>query len=691
MRAIAGVLIAIAFHATSAWGSQPWYEDLARAQSLRAARDYEGATAAFKAAQRHADMRGSFQNLHEHAYIAFDLARTYEEWAEADPGNAQAHLQEALTEYRSIIRFEPDPRSPATAAAYNNAAQVCLKLASSEEAQRYFQQAIASSGELSSFYFANYATFLSSTGRSEEAVALFEKALALKPDDAVTEAKLLRLYPGPRVAEALWRLVERNELERAASLALDNLQRDLTPEVKRDLLGVVAVTLARTHVTERQLLSSSVATRLDSLSRDPAVGSGVRELFALYRGTDFGGKSYSWWKTSPAAFSLLARELGDQLRKAAPAQAERYFALAIEVTDGRDADALVSLADFYYRADRREDLRRFTQRYRDPMIALAGNYRYHVAFGTIYARAGWDGDSSDPGSAIYHLEHARASASKTKAVLDPRSVDLLAASYRKQDPLTKKDLELRLDVAEQYLAANRAASAKRVLAPVVADPRVFDPKQKLRFDDLNTRIPRESDPAPERDPSPVTRDVNPYVKPLTTMQIELDIPAGLSLNDAARARLTKAIADKLSLPVQRRAIAEKTLEKLGVVKFTPPLLHGVLKIRTINMERVDVEYEQLDVAAGEEPVRLKLHDSRMQINERLSTLVVAYLTASAERRPALRGELRKLSVMDVWERAPRPGSVILRSGLNTYTVPFRVGGSKRSYPDIPPALREREP
>lgn len=153
----------------------------------------------------------------------------------------------------------------------------------------------------------------------------------------------------------------------------------------------------------------------------------------------------------PLAFSALACELGQQIRKTSPAKAEQYFTLAIEVSNAHDPEPFISLSELYYSAGRKEDLQKFSDQYRDKMMEMKGAgyrsgdwrsvYRYHVALGTIYARLGWDGDESDPRSAIYHFEHARdvASMPDSGVVLDPRSVDLLATSYAKTRPDSGKD------------------------------------------------------------------------------------------------------------------------------------------------------------------------------------------------------------------------------------------------------------
>ena len=698
-------LIAMAIYAVPAEASDSYVQSLLNeARALQAAGDYKAAAQAYKLAQRTADIRRSLDHMHEYSAIAFALARTYEEWAEADPSQAPELLQEALHEYRSIIETEPSPRIPATAAAYNNAAQVCVKLNRPGDAQKSFEQAIRSSDRLSSFYLANYATFLTSIGKTDYAIPLFERAIAMKPDDVVTQAKLLQIYPGACVTGELWRLVERDELERAANLAFENIGRPFDSTVKRDLLGIVAVSLAGTHMPAAAFPSSFAAKRLDELREDPAIGQGARQLIRLFEGKDLGQDAFSWWKespestrpsiASPEAFSMLARELGSQVRQTEPDRAERYFTLAIDVSDGRDPDAFVQLADHYFARKQLGKLEQFTERYRDQMLFLKGRayrdanyesvYRYHVALGTLYAYTEWNVPPDDPRSPIYHFEHARDAAREVnaatgaKVILDPRSVELLAASYREIEPSTKKDLELRLDIAEEYVAADRTASAEDVLLPVAEDKRVTEGTDKIRFDRLRAQVPLAKNPNPDR---------SRYRVPSTAASsIELVPGPERPLEKKLEDRLKDLIEKKLRLPPERQWVIDEQLKDIGVTKVEKHQAgKGVIEM-TLEGERVRLAYEPgkkttTSTAPQQAPRMLVVLDPRANvppnIKHVLPRLLSDYLSAKPDHRRDVFTKLEGLDVKNVTEPKNGAGTVEININGQVVVVPFVVTYSKK--------------
>ncbi|HVG23985.1 MAG TPA: hypothetical protein VND45_07510 [Thermoanaerobaculia bacterium] len=447
------------------------------------------------------------------AEVAFQLARMYERWADAEPARRDEHLQQALETYAQL--WADPARADAGAAARNNCAQIYVSLGEDAKAADLFRIAADTPGRMQAFYAANYAGFLAARGDRAGAIAQYERALKLQPDDVATEEKLLQLCDGERVAARLWELVGNNAIERAQKLALDHLEGPHTAAAKRDLLAIVAATLAEQRIPPAAFADSEVAIRLARVT-DAAVKDGIAELRRLYEGQQLTSDAYSWWKASGAyrkspamdasvAFASLARSLGEQTRASAADRAERYFLLGVQVSGARDIDAAVALAELYYGTGRENELRQLVDRSMGAMFNEKGAaymardwrtiYRFHVALGTIFARLGWDGNEGNPKTAIFQFEHARAAArqlsadGKTKVILDPRSVELLVQSYRKTQPLSGKDLAVRLDTVEQYISAGHVTSAARVLAPAATDPRVVKGPEKLRFDKLQTAVP----------------------------------------------------------------------------------------------------------------------------------------------------------------------------------------------------------
>jgi len=535
-----------------------------RAKTSIAAGNFEEATAALASAL---EIAVTLPDPNERIQTAFALARAHERWAAADPERKQAHYKNALEMYEKVWR-DREWRRGAHAAAWNNCAQIYAALGDDERAADFFERAVAAENDMASFYRANFGTFLASRGNTSAAIQMYRSALERTPDDTVTEAKLLALYRDKRVAEYLWNLVGRNELDRARNLAVANLERDLEEGVQRDLLAILAVALARQHVSPDEF--APVIARLRPLVERAAIAKGVRELRQLYGGAAFDAASYSWWRSagperslpavdSPLAFSTLACELGQQARKTSPEKAERYFRLALDVSGGLDPEPFILLPELLYSSGRKEDLKVFSDAYREQMMAMKGAayrrgdwrsvYRYHVALGTIYARLGWDGDVNDPRSAIYHLERARTVL--PSIVIDPRSVDLLAKSYARADPESGKDLQVRIEVAEEYARAGRTASAKRVLEPAVNDPRAAQDVNKVRIDKL-----RAVDVAPER-----VRPRRATVRLLTDLR-DTDINArGLEM----------VLSDYYSAPENMRSDVASKLEGFGIVERVDPV------------------------------------------------------------------------------------------------------------------------
>lgn len=490
-----GLLAAICLAtAIVAEAEDPRIADLAQsAEALIAEGDYEQAVASLRSAL---DIAGTVPGADARIETAFALARAYEQWAAADRARRDEHYRNALRTYSKLWIDEPR-RSDAAAAARNNCAQIYVTLGNDARAAELFEEAVAVEDPRRAFYLANFADFLVSRGRKNEAITQYERAIKEEPDDRTTEARLLDLYGDGRTARFLWLLVDRNELDRARSLALDQLGRDLAAVVHRELLSIVAVTLARQHVRPNDF--ASVDARLVKLIGKRSIAKGIGELRRLYAGEMLDATSYSWWRnevkreppalTPRLAFSALAWELGEQIRTTAPAKAEQYFMLAIDVSDGLDPDPVISLAKLYDDGGRKEDLRRLSDEIRPKMKKDAdlrhgrwrSVYRYHVALGTIFARLGSHGDVSESKMAILHLEDAREIARNfgSGALLDPRSAGLLTRSYAAVESKSAKDLDLQF--AWEYLNAGRPASAQLLLGQALQN---YREKKDLRGEAL---------------------------------------------------------------------------------------------------------------------------------------------------------------------------------------------------------------
>lgn len=581
------LIFAFLFLAASAAGDE-------RAEALLAEGKYEEATAALASALRAASEAGDRDAQVE---TKFATARAYEAWAAADAERRNEHLKAALRWYARLWSEEPRRRD-AEAASRNNAAQILARLGENDRAAEHFRAAIAIEDALRPFYLANYAEFLASTGQPQRAITLYEQAVAKAPDDVVTEARLLRLYPGPRLVEHLWKLVGEGALSRAQALALEHLSRDLDAGAKRDLLAVVAATLAQQRVRREDFAKSEVNARLRAVADDEALRDGVRELRRLYGGESLDPQQYSWWREAaqqrkfpaiepPLAFSAVASELGEQA--AAPEQAERYFTLAIAVTGGRDPEPFIALADLYYRNGQGAKLKQLDDRYHPQLLAMKGHalrtgdwrsvHRLHVALGTIYARLGAKGDAGNARAAVFYLEKAKESArelgaaTKTDFVLDPRSVDLLAQSYAKAEPESGKDLEVRLSAAKEYVQTGRTTSARRVLEPAGADPRVMRGQEQMRYEMLQRDLQRlDSGRTIERVPSAGgTRRLTTDERFAVARAVKLRPSASLQLDARTVRNLERLLTDYYAAQGALREDMATKLSGFGITKVNEPV------------------------------------------------------------------------------------------------------------------------
>ena len=484
---------------------------VAQGQRSLEAGDFAAADAELRAALSEAESRADSASRNR---ARFYLARTQERWIESDPSQTP-RLTEAITQYEKLVADEPS-----SAVAMNNLARLYAQSGDPQKdarADALYRRAVDVPGDLQPFFTRNYAEFLAARGRKDEAVAMFTKVLGIKPDDHAAAAGLLAIDTSSRSMAHVWRLLDAGGVGEACDMALDAMPT-ADRAAKRRLMAVVAVALARQHVRPDDFDAHPVAARLGPLSADPDLRDGVRSIRRLYYGDALDPAAHSFWRVSERneppvqdpglAFATLARSLGEQLRQANPKKAERYFSLAIDVSQGRDTEALIALADLYYGAKDVAQLEAFARRYSDSVFEAKGMayrtrdwnkiYRFHVALGTMYANLGWTGNSGDPRSAIFQLEHARTAASRTNTVVEPKVIELLATSYRKASPEAGLDVALRLDAAESYVQSGRMSSAKVVLDPVAAGPAPqLKDQDKLRYEQLRDNIGlKEQRPGP---------------------------------------------------------------------------------------------------------------------------------------------------------------------------------------------------
>jgi tetratricopeptide (TPR) repeat protein len=425
----------------------------------------------------------------------------------------RGNLEQARTWYARSVE-----RDPQNGAALNNLAQLETAAGDLDSAKTHFEAAIALKTNRRPLYLMNYADLLVKQKRCDLAVKPYADALAAQPNNDDAEAKLIACLAtgNPKAMTlTLWQSLEQGYVYRVLNEALTYADHDSLPEdVRRELMGIVAVSLARQHLSAEQLLSSPAGKRLAQLASSDA----ARDIVRLYTMDHVPALKSGWWShwnsvkppavDSPTAFSLLARALATDDRSAGRnEQAETRLRAAVDVTAGNDPDAVVELSEYY--ADRGNIdkidalLHEFeAQLFYGKSMAYERNdlpsiYRFHYALGTIYARLHHWGDSNDRTSAIFQLEHARDTAlrsqtdprSPKKLSVDPKVIDLLADSYQIKEPASGEAVQLRLDWTENYLKDGRSSAAQKVLKPYRDGlPETAKPADVNRYKELRTKV-----------------------------------------------------------------------------------------------------------------------------------------------------------------------------------------------------------
>lgn len=413
------------------------------------------------------------------ARIAFYEARAYQ--ALGDRGKALAAYERAvLTE-------------PAYGAALNNLAVLLSQNGDHLRAAALLKNAVALDDDpRRPLYLDNYAAAAEKAGDVGEARRAWGELAAAQPGNVDAQLQSIRLLDDPgRMALRLNKLSARGEVSAAQSLALDLLGKPFDAAGKRALLGVVAGALAAQHVGPQDFASGPVSARLETLRGDPLIADGIAEIVLLYRGTVDPAR-YRWWRSPrDERFGALIRDMGATFAAADKKEtAEGYFKLALDYGEGGDPVAFVELADLYFSRNRIADLDALTRQYERPMFAAkmdriaegdyAGEYRFHVALGTMYAYLERWGSDREPASAIYQLTQAgRAAADHNRTAkwapripTDPKTIELLATAYEKSTDADRA-MSVRVDAAAAFVAEGRKTAATALLKPIKADPSVI--------------------------------------------------------------------------------------------------------------------------------------------------------------------------------------------------------------------------
>jgi tetratricopeptide (TPR) repeat protein len=440
----------------------------------------------------------------------------------ADTSWSDATFDEARKAYQQAVDLDPE-----NSAALNN-------LALLEAADGQFDFAL---GDLSAaidlgntrrpLYLVNYGNVLAKSGDPFNAVCAYAEALYEQPDNAAAEEKLLeqlaKIEPS-LVASTIWRSVDAGYVERAQEEALHFLyshpsesvmaylgvkkpQEPSPSSVQRELLNIVAVTLARQVLTPNNFGKTPVAEKLRTMATaKDDIAAGARDLLSLYTFDGLESTKTGWWSihydTAPpaldsrSAFTLLARSRAANARIAGFFfDSEQLYLAAVEITNGKDSDAVIDLADLYCRLRRVESLDRLLTRYEQQLFdshddaSRAQRFRLHAAFGSMYATLGKWGNGDDRHAAIHHLEQALALAADASLPVDAKLVELLATGYDKVDASPARALRFRLEWAKKFATEDRVAAAQKLLKSLGDTlPVSTDAADVIRFQELRAML-----------------------------------------------------------------------------------------------------------------------------------------------------------------------------------------------------------
>ena len=461
----------------------------------------------------------------------------------------QGRLEEAAGLYKEYLGQKPE-----SAAALNNLAQIYAQAGDAERAEKLFRKAIAQKDSRSAYYRQNYAEFLDAQGRWKDATAawtrlidgqsqaesphraMMDRYLASAPSDrpwSTLEGREQhqRRGRGEEMVGYLWGRWEDGQPVRAAAGALDALAdpNSWPPELRRELLTVVAVGLAGQRYDARQFLVSETAKKLSSLSGDPRISQGAEELLRLhnYDEPKLDPDVYRWWKMGdlendpprgiwPAdGFLRLIRSLGRGFQQGKDLdRAEQYFRLAADFRgDDVDPEAIGDLAGLYAGDNRLEQVSELAQAYEHRLFGgKVQAYRtsktekifdYHRTLGGIYSLTETRGDEHTVTSAIFQLDRAlemhrrleqeSPATAEQKAQYTPELNSLLAKGYESTGRI-EKGYDVRISAAEIYQRNGDQEAATMILRPILTKPPppTAGTQLKTRYQGVVTQVEPQS-------------------------------------------------------------------------------------------------------------------------------------------------------------------------------------------------------
>ncbi len=337
-------------------------------------------------------------------------------------------LAAAAAQYERALVVDPQGGG-----ALNNLAQVYADLGSDADARRLFEQAMALHVSLRPFYLRNYADFLASRGEWPRAAELYRETLNEEPEDRQAHDSLMVIYAQhepDRIPDYLWFLIARGRAIWVQETAVERLTALAKPEESEIYLTLLVAALAGQARLPGELHSTQetdvlAATVLTTLSADPGVDEGAREVLRLHEANELDEPaSYGWWaergrtagnaegELSPRqAFRKLIRSLGDAQRKTKRFESARqYLRLSVLLTrEEPDLEAFRMMLSLPPEAQDMAALGRLAQWNEDVLRQVTPEwgdlYLYRHDLGLLYSFLP-DAQKEGPATALYQLEKA---------------------------------------------------------------------------------------------------------------------------------------------------------------------------------------------------------------------------------------------------------------------------------------------
>jgi hypothetical protein len=433
----------------------------------------------------------------EQSSTLFRLGVQWQGEASRAPAHQRADVRTAaISAYQQTLQINPN-----SGAALNNLAQMLrADPAKTGDADSLLARAVALNDSRKGVYLMNRAALKRETGDLAAATELAKQATAEDKGNVEAHQLVMGLLGQRQDANALLDYIRdlnsRGLVVRALESAAEGMSK--LPAARRVLLISMARTIGSASYTADPWLfeKSDAGAALSAFKMDPAVGTGVNELFGVLR-APVAVTSLKWWhdgfdgdfdpaEKSPAeAMQQLTFRCGELYQAAGDPRAEGYYQMSVAISGRASTDprALLGLAELLYQQKRFDDLARILKENEPGLmeakrhtIAAADflhTYQLRLALGMMYGYTQqWVNERQRYAASIWMLENARESAARynsqanlpkeQQVKLPPSAVRMLSKGYASTQRMDRS-VETRIEFANLYLESGQKRFAQQLL------------------------------------------------------------------------------------------------------------------------------------------------------------------------------------------------------------------------------------